>query len=77
MLCWGPAQELLGRADKEMALGTRLFVEGYGCGVYMGCTATRIGSNRHMVAFGGAVPLGLRLKDLVWHVTTCNHVQDV
>ena len=67
-------QEQLGAADKEMAVGTYIHVEGHGDGTYEGFKATWMGANEHTIRFVGDNVQVLRLKELTWNVVGAHAV---
>ena len=68
-------QEKIGKADKEMAVGTRLYVQGYGEGVCLDFVSKKIGSRKagYTIRFddiqgGKRCQPCLKLRDFEWHV---------
>jgi hypothetical protein len=71
------AQDALGKADEEMAVGTRIHFASKGWGTYKGFKKKPIGANDHTIEFdepppdtdGGERKLTLSLKSEEWSVT--------
>jgi hypothetical protein len=70
------AQDALGKADEEMAVGTRIHFASKGWGTYKGFKKKPIGANDHTSEFdespvdGGERAVTLSLKSEAWSVTT-------
>jgi hypothetical protein len=65
-------QDALGRADREMAAGSRIYVNGQGWGTYTGFLRRKVGANTHMIEFDNAAAnrgaMAVQLKAEDWSV---------